>query len=182
MNPRDRIELNKKYFGFVFQQYHLLDSLIVFADTGDEISLAPANRLSLTIDGPFAAGLGAGPDNLVLRAAQALQEITGTRGATVNYAVVATNDFGSSPRSQTVSVSFPLLTPFEIGLDTPSIDHGPSTHFGSHVTLFQHGVPAFENVANLDRLPAKGFTVIALPMKIRGGSGGPLRIVAMLGK
>jgi kynurenine formamidase len=69
-----------------------------------------------------------------------------------------------------------------IGLDTASIDHGPSTLFESHVTLFEHGVPAFENVANLGRLPPKGFTVVALPMKIRGGSGGPLRIVAMLGK
>jgi kynurenine formamidase len=69
-----------------------------------------------------------------------------------------------------------------VGLDTASIDHGPSKLFESHVTLFKHGVPAFENVANLDRLPAKGFTVVALPMKIRGGSGGPLRIVAMLGK
>ena len=41
-------------------------------------------------------------------------------------------------------------------------------------------VPAFENVANLDRLPPAGFRVVALPMKIRGGSGGPLRIVAIL--
>jgi hypothetical protein len=40
-------------------------------------------------------------------------------------------------------------------------------------------LPAFENVANLDQLPAKGFSVIALPMKIKGGSGGPLRIVAI---
>jgi len=68
-----------------------------------------------------------------------------------------------------------------IGLDTASIDHGPSKLFESHVALFQRGVPAFENVANLDRLPAKGFTVIALPMKIAGGSGGPLRIVAVVG-
>jgi kynurenine formamidase len=67
-----------------------------------------------------------------------------------------------------------------IGLDTPSIDHGPSTHFEAHVSLFEKNIPAFENVANLDRLPATGFTVIALPMKIRGGSGGPLRIVAVL--
>jgi kynurenine formamidase len=65
-----------------------------------------------------------------------------------------------------------------IGLDTPSIDHGPSTHFEAHVALFERGIPAFENVANLDRLPARGFTVIALPMKIGNGSGGPLRIVA----
>ncbi len=66
-----------------------------------------------------------------------------------------------------------------IGLDTPSIDYGQSTLFGSHVTLFEAEVPAFENVANLDRLPAKDFLVVALPMKIEGGSGGPLRIVAM---
>jgi kynurenine formamidase len=67
-----------------------------------------------------------------------------------------------------------------IGLDTPSIDHGPSQDFPSHVALFEHNVPVFENVANLDELPATGFAVIALPMKIRGGSGGPLRIVAIV--
>jgi kynurenine formamidase len=68
-----------------------------------------------------------------------------------------------------------------VGLDTASIDYGQSKRFESHVALFRHGVPAFENVANLERLPAKGFTVVALPMKIRGGSGGPLRIVALVG-
>jgi kynurenine formamidase len=41
-------------------------------------------------------------------------------------------------------------------------------------------IPAFENVAQLDLLPASGFQVIALPMKIKGGSGGPLRIVAVV--
>ena len=67
-----------------------------------------------------------------------------------------------------------------IGLDTASIDHGQSTLFESHRTLFEKNIPAFENVANLDQLPAKGFSVIALPMKIKGGSGGPLRIIAIL--
>lgn len=67
-----------------------------------------------------------------------------------------------------------------VGLDTPSIDYGQSTSFASHVTLFEKGVPAFENLANLDGLPEKGLSVIALPMKIRGGSGGPLRIVAIV--
>ena len=67
-----------------------------------------------------------------------------------------------------------------IGLDTASIDHGQSTLFESHRILFDRNVPAFENVANLHRLPIKGFSVIALPMKIKGGSGGPLRIVAVL--
>lgn len=67
-----------------------------------------------------------------------------------------------------------------VGLDTPSIDHGPSTSYGSHVTLFEANVPALENVANLDQLPPQGFDVIALPMKIRGGSGGPVRIAALV--
>ena len=67
-----------------------------------------------------------------------------------------------------------------IGLDTPSIDYGQSTLFESHRILFDKNIPAFENVANLEQLPLKGFSVIALPMKIKGGSGGPLRIVALL--
>ena len=66
-----------------------------------------------------------------------------------------------------------------IGLDTPSIDYGQSTLFESHRILFEKNIPAFENVANLEQLPLKGFSVIALPMKIKGGSGGPLRIVAV---
>lgn len=69
-----------------------------------------------------------------------------------------------------------------IGLDTPSIDYGQSKLFESHRTLFEKNIPAFENVANLDKLPSKGFNVIALPMKIKGGSGGPVRIIAILGE
>ena len=65
-----------------------------------------------------------------------------------------------------------------IGLDTASIDYGQSTLFESHRILMEKNIPAFENVANLELLPAKGFSVIALPMKIKGGSGGPLRIIA----
>jgi len=67
-----------------------------------------------------------------------------------------------------------------IGLDTPSIDRGQSSLFESHQILFKANIPAFENVANVDLLPETGFTVIALPMKIRNGSGGPLRIVAIV--
>jgi len=67
-----------------------------------------------------------------------------------------------------------------VGIDTASIDHGPSTGFGAHVALCGGNVPIFENVAGLDRLPEEGAFVAALPMKIAGGSGGPLRIVARL--
>jgi kynurenine formamidase len=67
-----------------------------------------------------------------------------------------------------------------IGLDTASIDRGQSTLFESHRALFEKDIPALENVANLDQLPLKDFSIIALPMKIKGGSGGPLRIIAIL--
>lgn len=50
--------------------YHLLDSLVVFADVGDRVRAEPADAFSLTLDGPMAAGLMAGEDNLVLRAAR----------------------------------------------------------------------------------------------------------------
>jgi kynurenine formamidase len=66
-----------------------------------------------------------------------------------------------------------------VGLDTPSIDNGPSTDFMSHRVLCAAGITIYENVANLDKLPAKGAYVVALPMKIKGGSGSPLRIVAV---
>ncbi|WAK01912.1 cyclase family protein [Methylobacter sp. YRD-M1] len=65
-----------------------------------------------------------------------------------------------------------------IGIDTASIDYGQSQLFGSHVALTGQSTPVFENVANLDKVPTVGAQVIALPMKIKGGSGAPLRIIA----
>ena len=67
-----------------------------------------------------------------------------------------------------------------VGIDTPSIDFGQSTHFEAHQVLLGANIPAFENVANLDQLPATGASVIALPMKIEGGSGAPLRMVGIV--
>lgn len=67
-----------------------------------------------------------------------------------------------------------------IGIDTPSVDFGQSSDFSAHVVLFENNIPGFENVANLDQLPPTGSYVVALPMKIEGGSGGPLRIVAFV--
>lgn len=65
-----------------------------------------------------------------------------------------------------------------VGLDTPSLDYGQSKDFAAHQALMENQIPGFENVANLDLLPATGIYVVALPMKIKGGSGGPLRIIA----
>jgi kynurenine formamidase len=67
-----------------------------------------------------------------------------------------------------------------VGIDTASIDFGQSTAFESHQVLFASEIPAFENLMALDRLPPTGAFVVALPMKIAGGSGGPLRAVAVL--
>ncbi|HWZ84592.1 MAG TPA: cyclase family protein [Thermoanaerobaculia bacterium] len=67
-----------------------------------------------------------------------------------------------------------------LGVDTASIDYGASTDFSVHQVANGAGVPGLENVTGLDALPESGAWVVALPMKIAGGSGGPLRIVALL--
>ncbi len=67
-----------------------------------------------------------------------------------------------------------------VGLDTPSIDYGQSSEFLAHRILCAASLTIYENLTNLDQLPPKGSFVIALPMKIKGGSGAPLRIIAML--
>lgn len=68
------------------------------------------------------------------------------------------------------------------GVDTASIDYGPSKDFIVHQIVNGANVPGLENVANLEQLPEWGAWVIALPMKIGGGSGGPLRIIALVPK
>ncbi|MES2851015.1 MAG: cyclase family protein [Bacteroidota bacterium] len=65
-----------------------------------------------------------------------------------------------------------------LGIDTPSVDYGQSKDFKTHQLLYAENILGFENVAALDKLPVKGAYIIALPMKIKGGSGGPLRIIA----
>ena len=67
-----------------------------------------------------------------------------------------------------------------VGIDTASIDYGQSTKFETHVTLLSQNVPVFENLSDLRDLPNRGFDVVALPMKISGGTGGPLRVIAIL--
>ncbi len=67
-----------------------------------------------------------------------------------------------------------------VGIDTASIDYGQSTFFEAHRALYERNVPGLENLTNLDRLPARGATIVALPMKIKGGSGAPLRAIAVV--
>jgi kynurenine formamidase len=67
-----------------------------------------------------------------------------------------------------------------LGVDTASIDHGPSKDFPVHQIVAAANVLGLENLTGLDALPPTGAWVIALPMKIAGGSGGPLRAIALL--
>jgi kynurenine formamidase len=67
-----------------------------------------------------------------------------------------------------------------IGIDTPSIDYGPSQDFIVHQIINGANCYGLENVAHLEKLPPKGAILLALPIKIKGGTGGPVRIIAVL--
>jgi kynurenine formamidase len=67
-----------------------------------------------------------------------------------------------------------------IGIDTPSVDYGPSEHFETHRATQPLNVYHIENAANLTTLPATGFTVVVAPVNIAGGSGGPTRVFALV--
>ena len=69
-----------------------------------------------------------------------------------------------------------------LGIDTLSVDYGPSKEFEVHHVDLPAGLFNLENVANLDQLPETGAFVIAAPIKLEGGSGGPVRIFAILPK
>ena len=100
--------------------------------------------------------------------------------------------FGTDEPGNVTDLHFPGLSPQAaeflirqrrvkaVGIDTPSIDHGPSRDFRAHQILGAANVPIFENVASLELLPPKGATVFGIPMKIKGGSGAPLRIFGLL--
>jgi kynurenine formamidase len=67
-----------------------------------------------------------------------------------------------------------------IGIDTPSIDYGPSQDFIVHQIINGANCYGLENVANLEKIPPKGAILMALPIKIKGGTGGPVRIIGIL--
>lgn len=98
---------------------------------------------------------------------------------------------GSDKPGDTANLHFPGISreaaeliaqrrPDGIGIDTASIDYGQSKDFIVHQVLYGQNIYGLENVASLEKLPVKGATLIALPMKIKGGTGGPARIIALL--
>lgn len=120
--------------------YHALDSLVAFAGIGDQLSATPARDLSLTVSGPFAAGVPLGEDNLVLKAARALRAARGTeRGAALrlvkNLPHAAGLGGGSSDAAATIRLLSHLwgVEPFApaspealaLGSDVPVCLHAP---------------------------------------------------------
>ena len=73
-----------------------------------------------------------------------------------------------------------VLTVKPTAYDTASNDHGPSARFETHQILSEANVYGLENVAHLEKLPAKGATLIAAPIKIESGTGGPARLIGIL--
>jgi kynurenine formamidase len=69
-----------------------------------------------------------------------------------------------------------------LGIDTASLDYGRSQDFLAHRIAAARNVPGLENLTNLDQLRPTGAVVIALPAKIEGGSGGPLRAIALVAR
>lgn len=104
--------------------YHLLDSLVAFADIGDRVTAAPAERLSLTVGGPEAAALaGLGDDNLVLRAAKLLAESAGVRtGARLHLDKHLPSSSGIGGGSSDAAATLRLLNQFwQCGLDRDAL-------------------------------------------------------------
>jgi len=157
MLARAKVNLYLHVTGRRADGYHLLDSLVVFAETGDEIALAPADRLSLAIDGPFAGGLGAGPDNLVLRAATALKELTGAHGGasirlTKNLPVASGIGGGSADAAATLDGLCGLwnVAPGRAALLRIA------AQLGADVPVCLDGVPSFVGGIGEDLAPARG--------------------------
>lgn len=117
--------------------YHRIETLFAFARDGDVVRAAPADTLSLAIDGPFGAGLDAGPDNLVLRAATLLAAASGHAGGaaltlTKNLPVASGIGGGSADAAATLRLLARLwgvrvdLAPIAraLGADVPACLHG----------------------------------------------------------
>src|SRR6185295_9412619 len=67
-----------------------------------------------------------------------------------------------------------------LGIDTLSVDCGPAADFPVHQYTMARSVYHLEDVANLELVPATGSTVVVAPIKLEGGSGGPVRILALV--
>ena len=123
--------------------YHLIESLVVFADIGDWIEAAPAERLSLTVAGPFAAEVPSGDDNLVLRAARALAAVPGAgQGAELrlhkNLPVAAGLGGGSADAAATLRA---LIALWQVRIEDRAL-HGLAVGLGADLPVCLAGRPS----------------------------------------
>jgi len=148
--------------------YHLLDSLVAFTETGDVLAARASPTLGLAIDGPFAAELDAGSDNLVLRAARLLAD---TAGAAPGAALTLTKNLpiasGIGGGSADAAAALRLLELiWAVTLDDGA-RHGIAIALGADVPVCLFGRPALvsgigERIAPAPLLPAIG-VVLANP-------------------
>lgn len=68
------------------------------------------------------------------------------------------------------------------GVDTPSMDNGPSLLFKAHVSMSKNNLYGLENVKNLGQLPPSGATVYVSPINIKEGCGAPARVIGIVAK
>ena len=179
-----------------------IDAPIHFAEGGLTVDRIPLERLvgpAVVVD----VSAKASKDRDYRVSAQDIEAEEKARGAIPRGAIVLLRTgwakrwpdrksyFGDDKPGDTSNLHFPGLSAegakllaargvSGVGLDTPSIDHGPSKDFIAHQILLGAGIYALENLASLEPLPPRGATLYALPMKIGGGSGAPARVFAVL--
>ena len=140
--------------------YHLLDSLIVFAEAGDVVTARLADRISLQIDGPFSAKLQADDDNLILRAARGLAALTGTQAGaeirlTKNLPIASGIGGGSADAAATLRV---LTSHWRVAPERPALEQ-LALKLGADVPVCLDSRPSFiggigEEIVPAGALPA----------------------------
>ena len=146
--------------------YHLLDSLVVFAGVHDVVTAAPSDGLTLSIGGPFGAGLSAEPDNLVLRAARALAEAAGIEARAAihlekNLPVASGIGGGSADAAATLRV---LSLLWEVDLGQAAL-HDIALRLGADVPVCLASVPSRmsgigDQLGSSPRLPGFGIVLV----------------------
>lgn len=163
---RAKINLYLHVTGKRADGYHLLDSLIVFAEAGDVLRVDDADDLSLAIDGPFAEGLAGEADNLVLRAARALAAEAGiaprARIHLTKSLPIASGIGGGSADAAAALIELCRL--WRLDIDTARLQK-IALALGADVPVCVDGRPAFiggigEEIVLAGRLPAAWLVLV----------------------
>jgi 4-diphosphocytidyl-2-C-methyl-D-erythritol kinase len=119
--------------------YHLLDSLVVFADVGDQLTVTPSPDLRLTVGGPFAMGVPNDDRNLVMQAARALADLRGvTHGAAIKLDKSLPHSAGIGGGSSDAATALGMLATFW-GVAPLPADHPAAAALGADVPVCLSG-------------------------------------------